>query len=130
MCRVLPYIIAHCLSLGCLGIGSRGNTIRNSPVGVLVDRRYAGRRSFTNEDRPIDHGTVALTGLPATGAIEPVQRILDAIAQPRNVGGQDLRITASAGVLALLMSRWGVRERHAPLRAGAPMVVNRSVTQL
>jgi diguanylate cyclase (GGDEF)-like protein len=42
---------------------------------------------------------VVLTGLTdATGAIEPVQRILDAIAQPRNVGGQDLRITASAGV--------------------------------
>jgi diguanylate cyclase (GGDEF)-like protein len=42
---------------------------------------------------------VVLTELTdATGAIEPVQRILDAIAQPRNVGGQDLRITASAGV--------------------------------
>src|SRR3984893_7090686 len=42
---------------------------------------------------------VVLTGLTdATGAIVPVQRILDAIAQPRNVGGQDLRITASAGV--------------------------------
>jgi diguanylate cyclase (GGDEF)-like protein len=42
---------------------------------------------------------VVLSGLAnATGAIKPVQRILDAIAQPRNVGGQDLRITASAGV--------------------------------
>jgi diguanylate cyclase (GGDEF)-like protein len=42
---------------------------------------------------------VVLTGLTdATGAIEPVQRILDAISQPRKVGGQDLRITASAGV--------------------------------
>jgi diguanylate cyclase (GGDEF)-like protein len=42
---------------------------------------------------------VVLTGLTdATGAIAPVQRILDAIAQPRNVGGQDLRITASAGI--------------------------------
>jgi diguanylate cyclase (GGDEF)-like protein len=42
---------------------------------------------------------VVLTGLTdATDAIKPVQRILDAIAQPRNVGGQDLRITASAGI--------------------------------
>jgi diguanylate cyclase (GGDEF)-like protein len=42
---------------------------------------------------------VVLTELTdATGAIEPVQRILDAIARPRDVGGQDLRITASAGV--------------------------------
>jgi diguanylate cyclase (GGDEF)-like protein len=42
---------------------------------------------------------VVLTGLAdATGAIKPVRRILDAIAQPRNVGGQDLRITASAGI--------------------------------
>jgi diguanylate cyclase (GGDEF)-like protein len=42
---------------------------------------------------------VVLTGLAdATGAIQPVQRILDAIARPRNVGGQDLRITASAGI--------------------------------
>jgi diguanylate cyclase (GGDEF)-like protein len=42
---------------------------------------------------------VVLTGLTnATDAIEPVRRILDAIAQPRNVEGQDLRITASAGI--------------------------------
>src|ERR1700736_2980368 len=42
---------------------------------------------------------VILTGFAdATGAIKPVQRILDAIAQPRNVGGQELRVTASAGI--------------------------------
>jgi diguanylate cyclase (GGDEF)-like protein len=44
---------------------------------------------------------VVLTGLThATGATQLVQRILDAIARPRNVGGQDLRITASAGIAA------------------------------
>jgi diguanylate cyclase (GGDEF)-like protein len=42
---------------------------------------------------------VVLTGLThATGATKSVQRILDAIARPRNVGGQDLRLTASAGI--------------------------------
>jgi diguanylate cyclase (GGDEF)-like protein len=42
---------------------------------------------------------VVLTGLThATSATKPVQRILDAIARPHNVGGQDLRITASAGI--------------------------------
>jgi diguanylate cyclase (GGDEF)-like protein len=42
---------------------------------------------------------VVLTGyVNATDAIRPVRRILDAIAQPRDVGGQDLRITASAGI--------------------------------
>jgi diguanylate cyclase (GGDEF)-like protein len=42
---------------------------------------------------------VVLTGLAhATSATKSVQRILDAIALPRSVGGQDLRITASAGI--------------------------------
>jgi diguanylate cyclase (GGDEF)-like protein len=42
---------------------------------------------------------VILDGLTnATDATKPVQRILDAVARPRNVGGQDLRITASAGI--------------------------------
>ena len=42
---------------------------------------------------------VALTGLTdAKDAIKPVQGILDAIAQPRKVSGQDLRITSSAGI--------------------------------
>jgi diguanylate cyclase (GGDEF)-like protein len=42
---------------------------------------------------------VVLTGLThAADAVKPVQRILDAIAKPRSVGGQDLRITASAGI--------------------------------
>jgi diguanylate cyclase (GGDEF)-like protein len=42
---------------------------------------------------------VVLAGLTnAMDATKPVQRILDAIARPRNVGGQDLRITASAGI--------------------------------
>jgi diguanylate cyclase (GGDEF)-like protein len=42
---------------------------------------------------------VVLTGLThAEGATQPVQRILDAIARPRSVAGQDLRITASAGI--------------------------------
>jgi diguanylate cyclase (GGDEF)-like protein len=44
---------------------------------------------------------VVLTGLTgAADAVKPVQRILDAIARPRRVGGQDLRITASAGIAA------------------------------
>jgi diguanylate cyclase (GGDEF)-like protein len=42
---------------------------------------------------------VVMTGLAsATAAIKPTQRLLDAIAKPRNVGGQDLRLTASAGI--------------------------------
>ena len=42
---------------------------------------------------------VVLTGLAgAPDAIKPVQQILDAIAQPRDVAGQELRITASAGI--------------------------------
>jgi diguanylate cyclase (GGDEF)-like protein len=42
---------------------------------------------------------VVITGLAdATDAIKPVQRILDAIAKPRDVGGQDLQLTASAGI--------------------------------
>jgi diguanylate cyclase (GGDEF)-like protein len=42
---------------------------------------------------------VVMPGLAsATDPIEPVRQILDAIAKPRNVGGQDLRLTASAGI--------------------------------
>jgi diguanylate cyclase (GGDEF)-like protein len=42
---------------------------------------------------------VALAGLAdATDAIKRVRGILDAIAQPRNVAGQELRITSSAGI--------------------------------
>jgi diguanylate cyclase (GGDEF)-like protein len=42
---------------------------------------------------------VVISGLAsATDAIEPVRQILDAIAKPRKVGGQDLRLTASAGI--------------------------------
>jgi diguanylate cyclase (GGDEF)-like protein len=42
---------------------------------------------------------VIITGLAdATDAIKPVRRILKAIAKPRIVGGEDLRLTASAGI--------------------------------
>jgi diguanylate cyclase (GGDEF)-like protein len=42
---------------------------------------------------------VVLTGLAGVAdAVKPVRQILEAIANPRNVGGQDLRLTASAGI--------------------------------
>jgi diguanylate cyclase (GGDEF)-like protein len=42
---------------------------------------------------------VVMPGLAsATAAIGPVRQVLDALAKPRNVGGQDLRLTASAGM--------------------------------
>ena len=46
-----------------------------------------------------DEFLVVLSGLSHSfDASAPVQRILDAIATPRSVGGQELRITASAGI--------------------------------
>jgi diguanylate cyclase (GGDEF)-like protein len=42
---------------------------------------------------------VVMPGLAsASAAIGPVRQVLDALAKPRNVGGQDLRLTASAGM--------------------------------
>jgi diguanylate cyclase (GGDEF)-like protein len=46
-----------------------------------------------------DEFLVVLSDLPQSfDASAPVQRILDAIAAPRSVGGQELRMTASAGI--------------------------------